>query len=258
MQYGPEDSNHQPVLNELTGSLRQAVEQVRAEAMSHDTMERSLQRARSLRAQTTGGRQRRKSLLALASIAALLLIGLLSWPSKTNLERLVALDNAGSLSDIDNDGATDISRNLASLMSDMQFGIMDANRTSSTDELMALSKEREKFQTQLKLRPFGFINNFGEERGAFPPANTGSELNELGYYPPARALVVKGANRIHTNVGAGIKLNILRGENGRFGKDQFGPPILSKLPAISRLPHSAKDKANPEQEGKQAAQTWQL
>jgi tetratricopeptide (TPR) repeat protein len=49
-------------------------------------------------------------------------------------------------------------------------------------------------------------------RGAVNPADTEEEgeknpielLNSLGYYPPARALVVKGTSRIHTNIGGGL------------------------------------------------------
>jgi hypothetical protein len=40
-----------------------------------------------------------------------------------------------------------------------------------------------------------------EEEGEKDPI---ALLNALGYYPPARALVVKGTSRIHTNVGGGV------------------------------------------------------
>jgi hypothetical protein len=48
----------------------------------------------------------------------------------------------------------------------------------------------------------GGINAPEQEEGAEPLAP--ELLNSLGYYPPSRALVVKGTSRIHTNLGGGL------------------------------------------------------
>jgi tetratricopeptide (TPR) repeat protein len=83
------------------------------------------------------------------------------------------------------------------------------------------------------LNPAGQPGN--EEQDEKNPAEL---LNSLGYYPPARALVVKGSSRIHTNVGGGIvskgpgmarlddprndgKLRIVPGEKRDKGDGQF-------------------------------------
>src|SRR5439155_1121804 len=39
-----------------------------------------------------------------------------------------------------------------------------------------------------------------EQDDVLPP----EPLNALGYYPPARAVVVKGTSRIHSNIGGGL------------------------------------------------------
>lgn len=48
------------------------------------------------------------------------------------------------------------------------------------------------------------------------PVIPGSELNSLGYYPPARALVVRATSRVHTRLGGGL-LNPNRG-GGAMGQ----------------------------------------
>ncbi len=79
--------------------------------------------------------------------------------------------------------------------------------------------------------------------------------NSVGYFPPARGLVVKGSSRIHTNIG-GISLvprsqvafsarskNLAFGSWDRTlrlwdvatGRNEFGPPVLSNIPYMSRL-----------------------
>jgi hypothetical protein len=62
----------------------------------------------------------------------------------------------------------------------------------------------------------GGINAPEQEEAAEPLAP--ELLNSLGYYPPSRALVVKGTSRIHTNLGGGLL------------SPQGGPPGIGALP----------------------------
>jgi hypothetical protein len=76
--------DRQPASAELSEPLRQAVEQVRAQPVPADALARSIERGRRLYVPGASARQRRRSLLALAGVAAVLMIGVLSWPDESH------------------------------------------------------------------------------------------------------------------------------------------------------------------------------
>jgi hypothetical protein len=91
-------------LDELSGSLRQAVEQVRAVPLPEKIMGRCLDQARRLGSMPGAPRQRRKSILALAALAATLLVGVVlpPRPSARNDKGALALRLLGYASfDVD-------------------------------------------------------------------------------------------------------------------------------------------------------------
>jgi len=92
---------------ELQGALRQAVDKIKAQPLPADAQDRSLERAKALTSLVVPSyRGRRRSVLALAAIAAVLLFGMLLLPNlgQNGSERhLIVFDSTGGISDGDED-----------------------------------------------------------------------------------------------------------------------------------------------------------
>jgi hypothetical protein len=105
-----------------------------------------------------------------------------------------------------------------------QFGLQGGDQSLILIQLIreVVGNPKEWQQLRGYLRPAagpGIFNPAGqpaaqdreEEDDRLPP----EQLNSLGYYPPSRALVVKGTSRIHTNLGGGLLSGA--GVGGRAG-----------------------------------------
>jgi len=140
-----------------------------------------------------------------------------------------------------------------------QFGLQGGDQSAVLVQLIrdTVGNPREWARPGVFQRPGTPAINPGGGQGAgededtdpFPP-----ELqNSLGYYPPARALVVKGTSRYHTNLGAEPPIG--RGPNGGLGgamldgprrKDEAIVKNNGNKPLLDRLNKAvAKTDGNP-------------
>jgi hypothetical protein len=70
-------------------------------------------------------------------------------------------------------------------------------------------------------------------------------LNSLGYYPPSRALVVKGTSRIHTNLGGGLTAPVGGPPGGMGAINRQGDGLLVIRPEKNR---DKPDRAQPKEQ----------
>jgi hypothetical protein len=126
-----------------------------------------------------------------------------------------------------------------------QFGLQGGDQSQVLLRLIqdVVGTPREWQRLSLFNRPQGQGNVFnpgGQQAGGARDQEVeedlleAEKLNSLGYYPPARALVVKGTSRIHTNLGGGLL-------TGRGGPGGMG--ALDRRPdgAIVIAPHKKDD-----------------
>ncbi|MFL5244374.1 MAG: VIT domain-containing protein [Gemmataceae bacterium] len=101
------DKNNHADDGDLQGTLRQAVDKIKAQPLPADAQERSLERAKALTSLAVPSyRGRRRSVLALAAIAAALLFGMLLLPNlgqKDSQRHLMAVDSTASMLEGDED-----------------------------------------------------------------------------------------------------------------------------------------------------------
>ncbi|HZT81947.1 MAG TPA: hypothetical protein VFA26_17100, partial [Gemmataceae bacterium] len=190
----------QPGAEELDGALRQAVEQVKADPVPADAQERALAKAGRIGA--AAGRKpspARRRLLVAASIAAVVLPPLLGWMITEPGPQVGGLRFGVQLAE----GRKGDPLNGVGYPQQKSFGDGTSNSI-----LLPGDEPSVRF-------PDGTAWRRGYE------AMGARDSDELGFYPPTMALVVKGTSRIHTNIDRPItapgdlreELNRLAGAN---------------------------------------------
>lgn len=131
-----------------------------------------------------------------------------------------------------------------------QFGLQGGDQSAVLIQLI-----REVVGQQKEwARPGQLVGGLRAQGGAFgqginaPEQEEGEDrlpqelLNSLGYYPPSRALVVKGTSRIHTNLGGGITSPVggPPGGMGALDRQRGGEQLASR--ARNRAPDKPNER----------------
>jgi Mg-chelatase subunit ChlD/tetratricopeptide (TPR) repeat protein len=122
-----------------------------------------------------------------------------------------------------------------------QFGLQGGDQSAVLVQLIreTVGQPREWSRPGMLIggqQPRGGINAPEQDEGQ--EQLTPEMLNSLGYYPPSRALVVKGTSRIHTNLGGGL-LSPQGGPPGPMGALNRQGDVL-----VIRPRDNARDKLN--------------
>jgi tetratricopeptide (TPR) repeat protein len=120
-----------------------------------------------------------------------------------------------------------------------QFGIQGGDQSQLLMRLIFETVAKGEWANLPNTRP---MPGMGDEDVPLIPAN---QLNSLGYYPPARALIVRGTTRYHP--AASLKLmkqdGMARGPGGNPGGGQvvIGPGGEKKEPVVAPRPEGIKN-----------------
>jgi tetratricopeptide (TPR) repeat protein len=124
-----------------------------------------------------------------------------------------------------------------------QFGLQGGDQSTILVELIrqVVGNPREWMRPGYFQRPFAPAVNPAGGQGAGDNEEDDQKLpseilNALGYYPPARALVVKGTSRIHTNLGGGVLAPHAGGGGmGLLDRQQNGALVIAPKKDRERL-----------------------